>query len=454
MTISSSLNAGVTGLLTNATRLASISDNIANSSTYGYKRVETDFNSLVLSTSGGSYAAGGVSATTQRLIDQRGTLISTSNATDLAVRGRGMLPVAQASRVAVAGENAQMFLTTTGSFRTDEQGYLTSQSGLVLMGWPALSNGTIPGYPRDTSDGLEPIRVNTGQLAGNPTTAINLGVNLPATETQFGAPGLTEQLSVEYFDNLGTSQSITITFTPTPPATAADPATNSWTVAMTDSAQPGVTVGEYGLVFSDSRTGGGSLASVTPVGASPAYDPATGRLTVNVAAGPIEIDIGAIGDTEGLSQLSYNFAPISVTKDGSAIGNFVGIDVDPNGFVRATFDTGEIRILYQVPLANVPNPNGLTALDSQTYLPSRSSGSFFLWDAGDGPTGEVVSFAREESTTDVAGELTNMIKTQRAYSSSAKVIQTVALSLALSTVLPVEISLWTFPRFMLMDLRV
>ena len=40
------------------------------------------------------------------------------------------------------------------------------------------------------------------------------------------------------------------------------------------------------------------------------------------------MDIGAIGDTEGLSQLSYNFAPIAVTKDGSAIGNFVGVDVN------------------------------------------------------------------------------------------------------------------------------
>ncbi len=425
MTISSSLNAGVAGLLTNATRLAGISDNIANSSTFGYKRVETDFNSLVLSGSGGSYAAGGVTASSQRLIDQRGTLISTSNATDLAVKGKGMLPVALASEASVAGADSQMFLTTTGSFRTDEEGYLTSQSGLVLMGWPALPSGTIPGYARDTSDGLEPIRINTGQLAGNPTTSMNLGINLPATETEVGAPALAETLSVEYFDNLGTSQNVTITFTPTPPALPTDPATNQWTMVMTDSAQAGATIGEYTLNFSDARLGGGTLDSVLPIGGSPAYDGTTGLITVNVAGGPVEIDIGAIGDNEGLSQLSYNFAPISVTKDGSAIGNFVGLDVDSNGFVRATFDTGEIRILYQVPLANVPNANGLTPLDSQTYLPSRDSGAFFLWDAGDGPTGEIVSFAREESTTDVAGELTSMIKTQRAYSSSAKVIQTV-----------------------------
>ncbi|MGD9294753.1 MAG: flagellar hook-basal body complex protein, partial [Roseobacter sp.] len=85
MSISSSLNAGVAGLQTNSQRLASISDNIANASTFGYKRVETDFESMVISSGGGSYSAGGVRANTQRLIDQRGTLVSTSNATDLAV---------------------------------------------------------------------------------------------------------------------------------------------------------------------------------------------------------------------------------------------------------------------------------------------------------------------------------------------------------------------------------
>jgi len=47
------------------------------------------------------------------------------------------------------------------------------------------------------------------------------------------------------------------------------------------------------------------------------------------------------------------------------------------------------------------------------------------WQAGDGPTGDVMGYSREESKTDVATELTNMIQTQRAYSSSAKIIQTV-----------------------------
>ena len=49
MGISSSLNAGVSGLNANANKLATISDNIANSQTYGYKRADVDFSSLTVS---------------------------------------------------------------------------------------------------------------------------------------------------------------------------------------------------------------------------------------------------------------------------------------------------------------------------------------------------------------------------------------------------------------------
>ena len=222
MTISSSLNAGVAGLASNASRLATISDNIANSATFGYKRVETDFEAMVMSSTGGTYSAGGVRVTTQRLIDQSGSLVATTNATDLAVRGRGFLPVARATEVENNNGDPQMLLTTTGSFRTDSDGYLRTESGLMLLGWPATADGTIPSMPRDTDDGLEPVRINVNQFSGEPTTSMTLGVNLPATETYFDSQGTPLDLSVEYYDNLGVSENVQVTFTPTIPATGTD----------------------------------------------------------------------------------------------------------------------------------------------------------------------------------------------------------------------------------------
>ena len=423
MTISSALNAGVAGLNANATRLATISDNIANSATYGYKRVSTDFESMVITEApgAGSYSAGGVRATTSRLINERGALVSTANALDIAIAGRGMLPVTQSVGLGADSGDGTLLMTTTGSFNPDANGVLKTKSGLVLMGWPANADGTIPVLPRDTNAGLVPVVVNANQQAGDPTTEIKLGVNLPATSTAAGAPGTPLPLSVEYFGNLGTSESLGVTFTPTIPLTGSS---NEWTMVLRDSAQGNAVVGEYTLTFDATRGNGGTLATVTMVSGG-AYNAADGTIGINVDGGPLTIKLGKLGDANGLTQLSNSFAPTAITKNGSPVGNLTAVEIDENGYITATYDTGFTRRLYQIPLVDMPNLNGLIALDNQTYQISPKSGSFFLWDAGDGTTGSVVGYAREGSTTDVAGELTNLIQTQRAYSSNAKVIQTV-----------------------------
>lgn len=422
MTISSSLNAGVSGLNANAARLATISDNIANSATAGYKRVETDFQSLVVNGgSGGRFAAGGVTTTTTRLIGERGTLVGTSNATDLSITGRGMLPVTTSVAVNAGNGTLPMMLVTTGSFRPDAEGILRTDSGLVLMGWPAAADGTIPAFPRNTVGGLEPVRIGTNQFAADPTTRMTLGVNLPATQTIAGAAGVPNELSVEYFDNLGIPANLNILFTPTVPATGAS---NTWTMRVSDSASGGAVVGEYTLTFDSSPALGGTLQSVTTLSGGP-YDPVTGVATLALAGGPLELTIGLPGQPGGLTQVSDSFAPTQITKNGSPVGNLTSVEVDENGIMRALFDTGTSRVIYKIPVVDVPNPNGLIALSGQAYQVSPESGAFFLWDAGDGPTGGIAGFSKEESSTDVARELTDLIQTQRAYSSNATVIRTV-----------------------------
>jgi flagellar hook protein FlgE len=423
MSISSSLNAGVAGLSANATRLATISDNIANSGTYGYKRASADFENFVINQArgAGTYSAGGVRASTTRLVEEHGPLVATGNALDLAVAGRGMLPVTTSvSLNATTGERPLM-MTTTGAFRANAQGVLTTESGLVLLGWPANADGSIPVLPRDTISGLEPVVINANQSAGDPTTKMNLGLNLPATKTEAGAPNTPLPLSIEYFGNLGTSETLDITFTPTVPPTGSS---NTWKMQIRDSAQNGALIGEYDMVFDASRANGGTLASVTTVSGG-AYNAANGTLALTVAGGPLTMTIGKIGDGKGLTQLSDSFAPTSITKDGSPVGNLTAVEVDDNGYITASYDTGFTRRIYQIPVVDVPSPNGLIALNNQTFQVSPDSGSFFLWNAGDGPTGALKGYAREGSATDVAAELTNLIQTQRAYSSNAKVIQTV-----------------------------
>ena len=115
MGISSSLNAGVSGLNANANKLATISDNIANSQTYGYKRADVDFSSMTVSDAGSPntvgggrwFTAGGVRTKAIWDIDAKGALTTTASATDLAITGRGFLPVTTIASVGQpAGEPA------------------------------------------------------------------------------------------------------------------------------------------------------------------------------------------------------------------------------------------------------------------------------------------------------------------------------------------------------------
>ena len=416
MTISSSLNAGVMGLNVNATRLATISDNIANSATYGYKRSEVDFSSMVINQRPSVYSAGGVRATTYKDVASQGSLISTGSSTDIAINGTGMIPVTNLSGTTQNGTERDFMMVPTGGFQADENGFLRTSNGLFLLGWPTDVNGNTIATSRGSTTALEPVNTSVGQFSASPTRNVNLGVNLPADATAADAPF---SLPVEYYDSLGLAQTLTYVFTPDAAVT------NGWTVAITDSAgDPAVNVAEFAVVFNASDTGGGSIASVTP-GTGATYDAATGNINFNVAGGAIDSFIGKTGDTAGLTQLGSSFSPYDVSTDGAPVGDLRSVEINPQGYLEAVYNTGFRRTLYQIPVADVPNANGLEALSNQAYALSPDSGDIYLWDAGEGPTGEYVGFALMESATDIAGELTSLIETQRAYSSNAKIIQTV-----------------------------
>lgn len=421
MTISSSLAAGVSGLSANASKLSTISDNIANSATYGYKRATTEFHAVVVSgSSPSSYSAGGVQVTSMRLISDRGSLIATSNPTDISVDGRGFIAVTEIDAVNSGETEYPVTLATTGSFRPDENGVLRTSTGQVLMAWPANSDGTMPDYPRDSLSGLEPVIINSNQYVANPTTQMRVAVNLPATSTVAGSTTGPESVSVEYFDSLGTTETLDFTFSPTVPVTGKS---NEWTLTIADSVTGGP-IAQITLTFDSSQASGGTLASVAVVNGG-TYDPLTGKMDLTVGGGSIQLELGKIGAPSGMTQLSDAFVPVGVSKNGSTVATLTTVEIDSAGSMYAIYDQGFSKLIYQLPVIDVPNPNGLIALSNQTYQLSPSAGAFYLWDAGDGPTGTVSGYTLEESAVDVAEELTQLIQTQRAYSSNAKIIQTV-----------------------------
>ena len=71
MSIFGSMKTAVSGMNAQANRLSTVSDNIANVNTTGYKSASTAFSSLVLPSTSGNYSSGSVETSIQRSISVR-----------------------------------------------------------------------------------------------------------------------------------------------------------------------------------------------------------------------------------------------------------------------------------------------------------------------------------------------------------------------------------------------
>lgn len=193
MSISSALNAGVSGLVAQGQRIASISDNISNINTTGYKSTDTSFSTLV----GSGLGAGGVSGRQKRAIDRQGLIAATGNSTDAAISGAGFFVVNRTN-----DSTGDYLYTRAGSFERDSKGYLKNASGFFLHGWKLDNEGRIPGVEGNIQntkssallESTEAVNVaNIGGVAAA-TTLAELGLNLDASEKIYPGAGLRAEI--------------------------------------------------------------------------------------------------------------------------------------------------------------------------------------------------------------------------------------------------------------------
>jgi flagellar hook protein FlgE len=415
MSILGAMYAAVSGLGAQSTKLGAISDNIANTSTTGYKRVEVEFASLVTEqVSQRSYSAGGVAGNVRRRVDAQGILQATGSSTDIAINGDGFFVVSDAQNA-----NPQQDLTTltrAGSFTTDDQGFLRNAAGYYLMGFALNPDGTTvnPNPARDALTDVEPVNVAGINFTGAPTTEITFAGNLPA-QLANGTPGAPISTQIQYFTELGNSGTLTLQWTP-----SSDGVANHWNLQIFDSETGGGTTAIYDQIvtFNDTGPNAGSPSSIPGVagGVLP--------LTVNGGLQALDLDIGDVDDASGVTQFAGEYVPTKINKNGALFGVVSRVEISEDGIITAIFNNGVRRPIYQIPIAVVQNPNGLTARDGTAFDQSRDSGALYLWDAGVGPAGKTAGNSLERSNVDIAQELTAMIETQRTYSTNAKVVQT------------------------------
>ena len=120
MSLFGALLTAVSGMNAQSTMLGSVADNISNSSTTGYKRANTEFETLLGSQSAANYASGGVLASIRYITNEQGTIQNTSSVTDMAIQGNGFFVVSNTS--------GADFMTRAGSFVPNSSGELINRA--------------------------------------------------------------------------------------------------------------------------------------------------------------------------------------------------------------------------------------------------------------------------------------------------------------------------------------
>lgn len=409
MSLYGAMQSAVSGLNAQSQTLAIISDNIANSSTTGYKTTQASFSSMVTQQLASSqYSAGGVSVTGMQNVSEQGLIEATSSNTDLAIDGNGLFVVTDA--------NGDYFYTRDGEFQIDDEGYMRTNDGYYLMAYELDANGDPVGG--NSNDLASLSRVNVDGVTGTATAteSIELEANLPAD----AAIGDSFDTTVQVHDSLGVPQNLGLTWEKTN--------ANEWNLSIADPNAPNdstvttgtTTGGPYTLTFNQD----GTLASAVP-----ALDFTISGWTSGAADSNISLDIGTVGSAGGVTQFASDdgdadFQLYSIEQDGAHYGQLSSVEIDEDGTVVANFDNGDARDIYEIPIATFPNENGLQRHSGNAYAATVQSGAYLLSSAGDAGAGSIVSGALEASTVDIADEFTRMIVAQEAYSAASRVIST------------------------------
>jgi len=372
MSINGVFRTSVSGMNAQANRLSTVSENIANSSTNGYKRNSTEFASLVLAQGGGEYNPGSVKTQVRQSISQQGSIAATSSGSDLAIQGDGFFVVQD-----TAGRE---FYTRAGSFvqRTETVGgkettFLVNTAGYRLTGTPVGGGAAAP------------IELPVGAIvAPQATNAGSFSIQFPES----AAVGDTKKSSMVVYDKIGKAIEVPVEMEKT--------GANTWDIIV----------------------GGGAPTTIV-------FDPNTGRPTAapaNMTYTPVNGDAIDI-EFESLTEYATDFSA-KLVANGNPPGSFTGFAFADDGTLSGVMNTGQLIPLYEMNLARFASPDQLQASAGNVYSATASSGVAALGGPGTNGYGSLVSSGLEQSNVDLASELTSMIESQRSYSANSKVFQT------------------------------
>jgi flagellar hook protein FlgE len=190
----SNYTVALSGLQNTSLAIDTVSNNIANANTIGYKAGEYVFaDQFMKAVNPADQARVGMG--TQSLGVRRpmlqGTITNSANPLDLAISGKGMFRLLQGSGDGNVDPSA-VYYSRNGQFRIDKQGYIVNENGMYLTGYqPSLDGNSITddfidgGVDHNGNKKRGRLLMPDSNLPGNTTTESKIAAMLDATSVAF-----------------------------------------------------------------------------------------------------------------------------------------------------------------------------------------------------------------------------------------------------------------------------
>ncbi|NMG02930.1 flagellar hook protein FlgE [Azoarcus taiwanensis] len=396
---------GLSGLASSSRAIDVVSNNIANSSTVGFKGATAQFADVYASALTGAVSTiqVGIGATVNAVKQAftQGNLTTTSNPLDMAINGNGFFRIQR--------NDGTFAYTRNGQFDVDREGYIITAQGERLTGYQVDPNGLVGNVigplrvPQDEADpqatGSETgvsITANLDSREGVPTTA-------PFDPLNTDSYNSTTSLTV--YDSLGNPHTLSLYFVRTAPEID-----RTWEV--------------YASLDGDTPNSIGSTV-FQPNGRYDDAFPGTFNFTRSAA----DLNNGAAAltfpiDLSNMTQFGSTFSVTEIQQDGYASGQVAGFAISRDGIIQGRYTNGQTRDLGQVTLVTFRSPNGLISLGNNLWAASPESGAPVEGRPGAGLNGVISAGQVEDSNVDLTQELVQLIIQQRNYQANAQSIRT------------------------------
>lgn len=156
-------------------------------------------------------------------------------------------------------------------------------------------------------------------------------------------------------------------------------------------------------------------------------------ITINfgsLGADDSEIQLDFTGDILGadaidaVTQFGSAFTTKEYYQDGYEMGVLEDYSVGTDGVIQGVYDNGQTESLYTVALAIFSNATGLEKLGGGAYRNTANSGIPQIVKPMEGGSGSIAGNSLEASNVDLTSEFVDLIKAQRGFQASARVITT------------------------------